>query len=313
MRSRQWRFGSWERNVCISYSARPFRRRVHISPSLPSRKFPTNRRGQRRQECGKYVNSWYPLPRTTKRQPRGNREATGAATGAATGGGVTVTMLRTMIRMGASSTSCRGLSTLPSRPPRWKHGQRTGGPAASHAGLEVPAHARYGCLKCTKCSCFWSAMATRARNDSGSEMTAPGPSTSRDSPKPGPSCASGPVCPVRIISSPFQRCLQSITPLADALGTSVRTSPSLIPDAGAAATNLALNVSFNGRALLVLCTHGEVIHDMQSRLGLDGASNFNVGAPREKASVWILERSDRRFVSATYLAPPVLQPSDLQP
>jgi phosphohistidine phosphatase SixA len=121
------------------------------------------------------------------------------------------------------------------------------------------------------------------------------------------------LAPVRIISSPFQRCLQSIAPLADALGSSVQRSPSLLPDAGAAAANLALNVSFNGSGSVVLCTHGEVIHDMQSRLGLDGAPNFNVDAPREKASVWILERTDRRFVGATYLAPPIILPSDLQP
>jgi phosphohistidine phosphatase SixA len=122
-----------------------------------------------------------------------------------------------------------------------------------------------------------------------------------------------PFAAVRIVSSPFQRCLQSMTPLADALGTSVQSSPSLLPDAGVAAANLALNVSFNGAGSVVLCTHGEIIHDMQARLGVEGISNFNVDSPREKASVWVLERIDRRFVSASYIAPPVLQPSDLDP
>jgi 8-oxo-(d)GTP phosphatase len=115
-----------------------------------------------------------------------------------------------------------------------------------------------------------------------------------------------PFAPVRILSIPYQRCLQSITPLAHAIGISVQCSPSLVPEAGGAATKFAYNVSFNGSSAVVLCTHGEVIHDMQSRLGLHGVPNFNADAPREKASVWILERTGRRFTGATYLAPPDL-------
>jgi phosphohistidine phosphatase SixA len=118
--------------------------------------------------------------------------------------------------------------------------------------------------------------------------------------------------PLRIISSPFLRCLQSVTPLAHAVGVTVRESPSLVPDAGAAATILALNVAFDGPGTIVLCTHGEVIHDMQSRLGPDGPSNFNADAPREKASVWLLERRERRFISATYLSPPLVRPGGEQ-
>jgi 8-oxo-(d)GTP phosphatase len=116
-----------------------------------------------------------------------------------------------------------------------------------------------------------------------------------------------PFSPVRILSSPYVRCLQSITPLAHAIGISVQGSPSLVPEAGVAATKLAYNVAFNGSSPVVLCTHGEVIHDMQSR-GLDGIPDFNADAPREKASVWILERTGRRFIGAAYLSPPDLQP-----
>jgi phosphohistidine phosphatase SixA len=114
--------------------------------------------------------------------------------------------------------------------------------------------------------------------------------------------------PLRIISSPYLRCLQSVTPLAHALGVTVRESPSLVPDAGAGGTILSLNVAFNGSGAVVLCTHGEVIRDMQARLGSDGPANFNVDAPREKASVWLLEREERQFVSATYLPPPLTRP-----
>jgi phosphohistidine phosphatase SixA len=117
-----------------------------------------------------------------------------------------------------------------------------------------------------------------------------------------------PYAPARIISSPFLRCLQSVTPLAQATGNAIRSSPSLIPDAGAAASVLALNVGTPATGAVVLCTHGEVIHYLQSRFGPDGPSNFNADAPREKGSVWVLERGGHGFVGATYLAPPALRP-----
>lgn len=55
---------------------------------------------------------------------------------------------------------------------------------------------------------------------------------------------------------------------------------------------------------MVVCTHGEVIHQLQASLGKQAPHNFNADAPREKASVWVLERSSGRFVSARYILPP---------
>jgi phosphohistidine phosphatase SixA len=115
-----------------------------------------------------------------------------------------------------------------------------------------------------------------------------------------------PYTPERIISSPFLRCVQSVAPLAQATGITTRNSPSLTPESGAAASVLALNVGTRGTGAVVLCTHGEVIHYLQSRFGRDGPSNFNADAPREKGSVWVLERGAHGFVGATYLAPPPL-------
>jgi 8-oxo-(d)GTP phosphatase len=117
-----------------------------------------------------------------------------------------------------------------------------------------------------------------------------------------------PYAPERIISSPFLRCVQSVSPLAEATGITVRRSPSLTPESGAAASVLALNVGTPATGAVVLCTHGEVIHYLQSRFGPDGPPNFNAEAPREKGSVWILERGEHGFVGATYLAPPALRP-----
>jgi phosphohistidine phosphatase SixA len=115
-----------------------------------------------------------------------------------------------------------------------------------------------------------------------------------------------PFGPARILSSPFLRCVQTVTPLADAYGIPIERSPSLVPEAGAAATRLARGVSIDGPGAVVLCTHGEVIHDMQTQLAHHGPPDFGPASPREKGSVWVLERCEGRFTEAAYLHPPRL-------
>jgi phosphohistidine phosphatase SixA len=113
-----------------------------------------------------------------------------------------------------------------------------------------------------------------------------------------------PFSPARILSSPFLRCVQTVTPLADAYGIPIERSQSLVPEAGGAATQLARGVSLDGPGAVVLCTHGEVIHHMQSQLGHHGPPDFGPASLREKGSVWVLERCDGRFIEAAYLHPP---------
>ena len=113
-----------------------------------------------------------------------------------------------------------------------------------------------------------------------------------------------PFTPARILSSPFLRCVQTVTPLGDAYGIPIERSPSLVPEAGAAATLLARGVSLDGPGAVVLCTHGEVIHYMQAQLGQHGPPGFGPASLREKGSVWVLERTDGRFTGARYLPPP---------
>jgi broad specificity phosphatase PhoE len=119
----------------------------------------------------------------------------------------------------------------------------------------------------------------------------------------------------RILSSPLVRCVQTVTPLGDTLGIPIERSPSLVPEAGAAATLLARQVSIGegggeserelGSQLgaVVLCTHGEVIHQMQALLAHEALTGFSPASPREKGSVWVLDRTDGRFTGACYLAP----------
>jgi len=122
-----------------------------------------------------------------------------------------------------------------------------------------------------------------------------------------------PFVPARIISSPFLRCVQTVTPLSESLGIVIEQSQSLVPEAGAAATLLAREVSIDGPGAVVLCTHGEVIHDMQTRLAHDGPTefaglaDFAPASLREKGSVWVLDRSEGRFIAACHLPPPPVE------
>jgi phosphohistidine phosphatase SixA len=113
-----------------------------------------------------------------------------------------------------------------------------------------------------------------------------------------------PFVPARIVTSPLLRCMQTVTPLGDALGIPIEPSPSLVPEAGTAATLLAREVTIDGPGAIVLCTHGEVIHDMQALLAHDGLPGFSPASLREKGSVWVLDRTDGRFTGARYLPPP---------
>jgi broad specificity phosphatase PhoE len=109
--------------------------------------------------------------------------------------------------------------------------------------------------------------------------------------------------PSRIVSSPLLRCLQTVTPLSEALGIPIERSQSLLPEAGKAATLLARTVESEGPGAVVLCTHGEVIHEMQAQFAHKGLPGFSPASSREKGSVWVLTRTDGRFTEARYVAP----------
>jgi phosphohistidine phosphatase SixA len=70
----------------------------------------------------------------------------------------------------------------------------------------------------------------------------------------------------RIVSSPFTRCVQTIEPLAEALGLSVEVDDRLAEGAGQAAYAL---VQEDG---IVCCTHGDVVGDLLGRSLKTGAA-----------------------------------------
>lgn len=111
-----------------------------------------------------------------------------------------------------------------------------------------------------------------------------------------------PYAPSRIISSPFLRCLQTVEPLAMTLGLSVEQSGKLVPDSGKRVARLVRGLDEDEAAVVVVCTHGEVIEKLQFQL--EGRGHlFGLRRSREKGSVWVLERSGRKFTNAKYIPP----------
>lgn len=63
----------------------------------------------------------------------------------------------------------------------------------------------------------------------------------------------------RIVSSPYTRCVETVAPLAAALGLGVEEDDRLAEGAGSAAAELLREEG------LVACTHGDVIYDLLGR------------------------------------------------
>jgi 8-oxo-dGTP diphosphatase len=105
----------------------------------------------------------------------------------------------------------------------------------------------------------------------------------------------------RILSSPADRCLQTIQPLAVQLGLAVEETDVLGVDATADEVFGLLADPALGHA--VLCTHGELIGQVFDRLVADGLDL--PGRPRwPKGSTWVLDRhGGDRVAAASYLEP----------
>ena len=112
-----------------------------------------------------------------------------------------------------------------------------------------------------------------------------------------------PFAPKRIVSSPYVRCVQTVTPLSKELGLHIERTKRLVPSAGTSAESYVRRVSRDESGTVVLCTHGEVVHALQEELPKSFSQLFDGGVPREKGSVWILERVDGEIVKSTYLGP----------
>ena len=114
----------------------------------------------------------------------------------------------------------------------------------------------------------------------------------------------------RLLSSPAERCLQTVQPLAGLLGRPVEPTQALGVDGTAAGVLELLASPALHRA--VLCTHGELIgavFDQLQRAGIELTA-----PPRwPKGSTWMLEQDDGHGWRGTYLEPLAVEPATQGP
>jgi broad specificity phosphatase PhoE len=106
----------------------------------------------------------------------------------------------------------------------------------------------------------------------------------------------------RIVSSPFERCIQTVLPLADRLRLEVETDDVLAEGAPAEKTlRLVRDIAPDDPAL---CTHGDVIATLLDALVREDGLKLPQPYPYAKGSTWVLETdASGRFVAAKYLPP----------
>ena len=109
---------------------------------------------------------------------------------------------------------------------------------------------------------------------------------------------------VRVMSSRFVRCTQTVAPLAERLGVDVEEHPALAEETDLDDTEALLERLAGADA--VLCTHGNVVSALLDRLHWRGAEivGHDVGGGG-KCSAWLLEPGpDGGWARATYEPPP---------
>jgi broad specificity phosphatase PhoE len=110
--------------------------------------------------------------------------------------------------------------------------------------------------------------------------------------------------PERILSSPYSRCVDTVVPLATALGIGVEPVEALAEGAGYDAVRLVRSVRDR---VSVLCSHGDVIPEILAALASEDRLDVGRNPRDEKASVWVLRGPKERFTRAAYLRPPVVK------
>lgn len=109
--------------------------------------------------------------------------------------------------------------------------------------------------------------------------------------------------PARILSSPYDRCLETVRPIAERLGVGVEADERLAEGNGRQAVELARRLCLAGDDA-VLCSHGDVIPDVLAAVANEDRVDLGPAPKVEKASVWVLRGEGGRFSTAEYLKPP---------
>ncbi|MDA8063676.1 MAG: phosphoglycerate mutase family protein [Actinomycetota bacterium] len=102
----------------------------------------------------------------------------------------------------------------------------------------------------------------------------------------------------RVLSSPYERCVDTLRPLAERL--SLRVEPLEELAEGNTSAALALVRALSDEKVAV-CTHGDVVAEVLVSLADEDRLDLGEHPRQAKGSAWALEASGGRFVSAHYL------------
>ncbi|MGD9792149.1 MAG: histidine phosphatase family protein [Acidimicrobiia bacterium] len=105
---------------------------------------------------------------------------------------------------------------------------------------------------------------------------------------------------VRVLSSPYVRCVQTVEPLAHALHLTIEPTAAL---AEGAPFEAVLDLIDDLEDDAVLCSHGDVIPEVMQALERRGLEVRGVPDYR-KGATWAIERIEGVCVSAHAIAPP---------
>ena len=113
-----------------------------------------------------------------------------------------------------------------------------------------------------------------------------------------------PLKPTRILSSPFNRCVDSMIPLAAATGLDIERNPALTPASPPKALSLIRQLSeAKSTTRVVVCTHGEVMGVVLSSLADADNVELERRPPGLKGCVWVLTFRRSKLIDARYIAP----------
>lgn len=106
-----------------------------------------------------------------------------------------------------------------------------------------------------------------------------------------------PLAPTMLLSSPYERCRQTLWPLAEACGLQVRDEPRIGEDSPLELSLAALEDAPDGA---VLCSHGDVIPDVVNGLIRRGMDLVDKVQGVRKGAMFVLHREGNSFVRAQY-------------
>lgn len=112
--------------------------------------------------------------------------------------------------------------------------------------------------------------------------------------------------PIRVLASPARRCVQTMEPLVGQTGDEVVEDDRLFEGAGEREiTSLLTDVAStaDGAATTVVCSHGDVIPILLQLL-VDAGMEPERNLVWQKASTWVVDRTEGTWGTGRYLPPP---------